>query len=61
MIWMSFSVTYNPGIWRVVMMPNLKNKLSIGFLGSYSFDRLNQGEMQLEEEPTTSNGGEKRE
>lgn len=41
------------------MMPNLQNKLSIGFLGSYSFNRLNQGEMQLEEEPTTSKGGEK--
>lgn len=60
-ICMSFSVTYNPGIWRVVMMPNLQNKLSIGFLGSYSFNGLNHGEIKIDEEPTTANGGEKRE
>uniref|UniRef100_A0A8W8NP38 Uncharacterized protein n=1 Tax=Magallana gigas TaxID=29159 RepID=A0A8W8NP38_MAGGI len=54
-------LTYNPGIWRVVMMPNLQNKLSIGFLGSYSFNGLNHGEIKIDEEPTTANGGEKRE
>lgn len=43
------------------MMPNLQNKLSIGFLGSYSFNGLNHGENKIDEEPTTANGGEKRE
>lgn len=43
------------------MMPNLQNKLSIGFLGSYSFNGVNQGEIELDEEPTTTNVGEKRE
>ncbi|XP_062591182.1 uncharacterized protein LOC134252697 [Saccostrea cucullata] len=33
-------LTYNPSVWKVVVMPNFQNKLSIGYAGSFSFNGL---------------------
>lgn len=55
------SVTYNPLVWRAVMMPNVDNMLSIGYLGSYSFAGLKQDEIKPEDQPPSSNDWEKRE
>lgn len=62
-IWfqITFSVTYNPSVWRAVMMPNVDNMLSIGYLGSYSFTGLKQDEIKPEDQPSSSNDWEKRE
>lgn len=62
-IWfqITLSVTYNPSVWRAVMMPNVDNMLSIGYLGSYSFAGLKQDEIKPEDQPPSSNDWEKRE
>lgn len=62
-IWfqITFSVTYNPLVWRAVMMPNVDNMLSIGYLGSYSFAGLKQDEINPEDQPPSSHDWEKKE
>lgn len=57
----TFSVTYNPLVWRAVMMPNVDNMLSIGYLGSYSFAGLKQDEINPEDQPPSSHDWEKKE
>lgn len=62
-IWfqITFSVTYNPLVWRAVMMPNVDNMLSIGYLGSYSFAGLKQDEINPEDQPPSSHDWKKKE
>lgn len=57
----TFSVTYNPLVWRAVMMPNVDNMLSIGYLGSYSFAGLKKDEINPEDQPPSSHDWEKKE
>eukprot|EP00105_Crassostrea_gigas_P006637 XP_011420653.1 PREDICTED: uncharacterized protein LOC105323278 isoform X1 [Crassostrea gigas] len=54
-------MTYNPLVWRAVMMPNVDNMLSIGYLGSYSFAGLKQDEINPEDQPPSSHDWEKKE
>lgn len=62
-IWfqITFSVTYNPLVWRAVMMPNVDNMLSIGYLGSYSFAGLKKDEINPDDQPPSSHDWEKKE